>query len=88
MEKNDQLFCCLSVRDFELKILFKGVHLTNSEKMFDRKLYCLSKKKYIYVTVLLLILYSMRKIFSYSINYQTLKLEQNTQNARSVSCVH
>ena len=43
-EKNDQLFCCHSVRDFELKILFKGVHLTNSEKLFDRKLYCLSKK--------------------------------------------
>jgi len=31
-EKNDQLFCCLSVRDFEPKILFKGVHLTNSGK--------------------------------------------------------
>jgi len=31
-EKKNQLFCCLSVRDFELKILFKGVHLTNSEK--------------------------------------------------------
>ena len=39
-EKNDQLFC---VHVFELKILFKGVHLTNSEKkMFDRMLYCLS----------------------------------------------
>jgi len=44
-EKNDQLFCCHSVRDYELKILFKGVHLTNSEKMFDRKLDCLLKKK-------------------------------------------
>ena len=30
-EKNNQLFCCLSVRDFELKIIFEGVHLTNSE---------------------------------------------------------
>ena len=43
-EKNDQLFCCLSVCDFEPKILFKGVHLTNSEKVFDRKVYCLLKK--------------------------------------------
>ena len=32
-EKNDQLFCCLCVHDFEPKILFKGVHLTNSEKI-------------------------------------------------------
>ena len=31
-EKNNQLFCCLSVRDLELKIIFKGVHLSNSEK--------------------------------------------------------
>ena len=31
-EKNDQLFCCGSVRDFELKILFKGIQLSNSEK--------------------------------------------------------
>jgi len=30
-EKNNQLFCCLSVRDFQLKILFKSAHLTNSE---------------------------------------------------------
>jgi len=28
-EKNDRLFCCVSVRDFEPKILIKGVHLTN-----------------------------------------------------------
>jgi len=27
-----QLFDCLSVRDFEPKILFKFVHLTNSQK--------------------------------------------------------
>ena len=41
-EKNYKLFCCLSVLlDFESKILFKGVHLTSSEKLFDRKLYCL-----------------------------------------------
>ena len=40
-EKNNQLFCCLSVRDFELKILFKGAHLTNSEKNVDRKVDCL-----------------------------------------------
>ena len=32
-EKNDQLFCCLSVCDFEPKIIFKGVHLTNSESV-------------------------------------------------------
>jgi len=57
--------------------------------MFDRKVYCLSKKsKNKYVTVFLFILYSMRKIFSFSLNYQTFKLKQNTQNARSVSCVH
>jgi len=31
-EKNHQLVCCLSDREFKLKILFKGVHLTNSEK--------------------------------------------------------
>ena len=42
-EKKDQLFCCLSVCNFEPKILFKGVHLTNSEKVFDRKV-CLLKK--------------------------------------------
>jgi len=45
-EKNDQLFCCLSVPDFELKILFNGVHLSNSEKMFDRKVYILFIKKF------------------------------------------
>ena len=28
-EKNNRLFCCVSVRDFEPKILIKGVHLTN-----------------------------------------------------------
>jgi len=28
-EKNDRLFCCVSVPDFEPKILIKWVHLTN-----------------------------------------------------------
>jgi len=28
-EKNNRLFCCVSVRDFEPKILIRGVHLTN-----------------------------------------------------------
>ena len=34
------MFCSLSVREFEPKILIKGVHLTNFEenKLFDRKL--------------------------------------------------
>jgi len=27
-EKYNRLFCCVSVRDFESKILIKGVHLT------------------------------------------------------------
>jgi len=31
-EKNNRLFCCVSVRDFEPKILIKDVHLTNFEK--------------------------------------------------------
>ena len=31
-EKYNRLFCCLSARDFESKILIKGVHLTNFEK--------------------------------------------------------
>ena len=30
--KNNWLFCCLSVHDFEPKILIKGVHLTNLKK--------------------------------------------------------
>jgi len=28
-EKNIRLFCCIRVRDFEPKLLIKGVHLTN-----------------------------------------------------------
>ena len=44
-EKNDQLFCCHSVRDFELKILFKGVHLTNSEKKCSKERYIVYRKK-------------------------------------------
>jgi len=28
-KKNNRLFCCVSVLDFEPKILIKGVHLTN-----------------------------------------------------------
>jgi len=36
-EQNNQLLCCVSVRDFEPKILIK--HLTNLKKeLFDRKL--------------------------------------------------
>jgi len=34
-EKYNRLFCCVSVRDFESKILIKGVHQTN--KMLDGK---------------------------------------------------
>jgi len=30
--KNNRLFCCLSVRNFEPKLLIKGVHLTHFEK--------------------------------------------------------
>jgi len=37
-EKKNQLFCCVSVRDFEPKILIKGVHLTNKKNLFNRKL--------------------------------------------------
>ena len=46
--------------DLEFKILFKGVHLTNSEekKQFDRKVYI------------------EKNIFILSLNYQTLKLKQ------------
>ena len=38
--KKNRLFCCVSVRDFEPKILNKDVDLTNFEenKLFDRKL--------------------------------------------------
>ena len=39
MKKNNGLFCCLSVRDFEPNVLIKGVHLTILEKyLFYRKL--------------------------------------------------
>jgi len=31
-DKNNRLFCCVSVRDFEPKILTKGVNLTNFKK--------------------------------------------------------
>ena len=31
-ERNNRLCCCLSDRDFEPKILLKGVHLTKIEK--------------------------------------------------------
>ena len=68
-EKKNQLFCCLSVRDFELKILFKGVHLTNSEKnLFNRKVYCLSNISKISIchhTMFNSVL-NMRKIYSLS----------------------
>ena len=43
-EKKYQLFYCLSVRDFEPKILFKGVHLTNSEKNVRQKAIFIIKK--------------------------------------------
>ena len=46
-ETNDQLFCCLCVRDFELKILIEGVHLTNKIKMFDSC--CFFRKKGIHI---------------------------------------
>jgi len=29
---DNRLFCCVGVRDFEPKILIKGVHLTNTKK--------------------------------------------------------
>jgi len=32
VETNNRLFCCISVRDFEPKLLIKGVHLTNIKK--------------------------------------------------------
>ena len=31
-EIDNRLICCVSVRDFEQKILIKGVHLTNYKK--------------------------------------------------------
>ena len=42
-ENNDRLFCCVSVNNFESKILIKGVHLTNFEK--NRKLIFFLMKK-------------------------------------------
>ena len=37
--KKNQQFCCVSVRDFEPKILIQSVHITNLKKtLFDRKL--------------------------------------------------
>ena len=57
-----RLFCCPSVRDFEPKILVKCVHLTNFEKLFDRKFsyeewytYCMSKKSKKSTCLLLLV---------------------------------
>ena len=68
MEKNDQLFCCLSVHDFELKILFKGVHLTIMKKKssIEKNKYCLSKKSKISMChrTLFNSVLNMRKIFS------------------------
>ena len=41
------MFCSLSVREFEPKILIKGEHLTNFDenKLFDRKLFFFLMKK-------------------------------------------
>ena len=67
-EKNDQLFCCLSVHDFQLKILFKGAHLTKfwRKKMVNRKVYCLSKKqKYVCHRIPFNSVLKTRKIFSF-----------------------
>ena len=56
-ENNYRLFRFLSVRDFEPKILIKGVHLTNIMKKGIQ--YKNVKSKIIYVTVLLFIWYSI-----------------------------
>jgi len=91
-EKNYQQFCCLSVCDFEPKILFKGVHLTILEKCsIERYIVYLKKQKLsICHRIPFYSVLNMSKGISYmySLNYQTLKLKQNTQNARSVSFVH
>ena len=45
-ERNNRLFCCLSDRDFEPRILLKGVHLTKIEKKcLWRKVYKLLSRK-------------------------------------------
>ena len=65
-EKNNRLFCCVSVRDFEPKILIKGVRLTNCsiESSFfsyeERYTYPESKKaKKVYLNVQICILYTI-----------------------------
>ena len=70
-EKYDQLFSCLSVRDFEPKIFIKDVHLINFEKnCLIESWFFLMKKgihsvyikkipKKVYITILLFILYSI-----------------------------
>jgi len=65
MKKNHRLFCCVKVRDFEPKLMIKGVDHT--KKKFDRKLIFSYEERYtyyeskkaIYVTVLPFMLYSI-----------------------------
>ena len=72
-EKKNRMFCCLSVRDFEQKILINCVHIYKFWKTNNRnrklmfflweKVYLLlikqNKTKPVYATVLILILYSI-----------------------------
>ena len=44
-ETNNQLFCCLSVRGFEPKILIKVYILHMLEKLFNRKLIVILSRK-------------------------------------------
>jgi len=75
---------------FELKILFKGVHLTNSEKKCSIERYVYRKKQKISMSPYSFLFCAQyeKNIFILSLNYQTLTLKQNTQNARSVSVAH
>jgi len=76
---------------FELKILFKGVHLTNSEKKCSIERYIVYRKKQKISMSPYSFLFCAqyeKTIFILSLNYQTLKLKKNTQNARSVSFAH
>jgi len=43
--KNNRLFRCVRVRDFEPKILIKGLHLTNSKKPAENVL----KNKHLWI---------------------------------------
>ena len=74
-EKKYQLFRCLT--NCEKNVPSKGIHSLSKK---SQKSVC---QRILFYPVL-----NEKTFFILSLNYQTLKMKQNTQNARSVSFVH